>query len=228
MATVHPSPSSKLRYRFVQRAGDPRPGGRDVRAWTAAGFLCQTRGGGFMRKIGIIIGVILVLVVVAGLVFTVTFDVNNYRQTIQSQIQRKLGRPVTLGEMRLKLFPLRFRVDNLAIADDPKFSPDAPFLKAQQLDVSIKLLPLLRKQIEVNSLSLERPNINLIKNEAGIWNTASLGHPEGAPAGKPQAQPQPQPKQPAQPAAPSAPTETQAAGQQVTLSELGIRDGQIS
>lgn len=159
-----------------------------------------------MRKIGIIIGVI-AIIVVAALVFAVTLDVNSYHQTIQSQLQKRLGRPVTLGEMRLRIFPLRFSAKNLAIADDPSFSPDAAFLKAQQLDVSVKLLPLLHKGIEINSLTLHRPDINLIKSEAGAWNVASLGPKQPAPAGSPQ---------------------TSAVAEEFSLSELTLRDGQIS
>src|SRR5215831_1659331 len=171
-----------------------------------------------MRKILIVIGIIL-LVIAAVVIFAATFDVNSYRQIVQSQLEKRLGRPVTLGAMRLSFFPVRFSAKDLAIGDDPRFNPDAPFLKAQQLDVSVKLLPLLHKQIEVDSLTLQRPVIDLIKNEAGKWNTASLGRLENAPMQKQQ----PEANQPA-----PRPSPASAAGQEVTLSELAIRDGQVS
>src|SRR5947209_9913079 len=123
-----------------------------------------------MRKIAIVIGVIIVAIVSGAAIFVATFDVNKYRGAIQSELQKRLGRPVNLGDMHLKLFPPRFGVNDLAIGDDPRFSPDAPFVKAKELDVSIKLLPLIHKQIEIDSLSLRRPNVNLIKNQAGQWN----------------------------------------------------------
>src|SRR5215831_4171467 len=160
-----------------------------------------------MRKIAIVIGITLILVIAAAVIFAATFNVNTYRGTIQSQLEKRLGRTVTLGAMRLNLFPIRFSAKDLAIADDPSFNPDAPFLKAQQLDVSVKLLPLLHNQIEVDSLTLQRPVIDLIKNEAGKWNTASLGRLENAQqAGSNQPAPRPSP--------------ASAAGQEVTLSEL--------
>lgn len=177
-----------------------------------------------MRKIGIIIGAIALLTVAAAVIFAATFDVNSYRQIIQSQMQKRLGRPVTLGEMRLRLFPLRFSAKDLAIADDPGFSRDAAFLKAEHFDISVKLLPLLHKQIEVNSLTLQRPSINLIKNEAGTWNTASLGHPKNAQA----QQPQTGSKQPLPPTTAPTSSQTSAADQKYSLSALTIRDGQIS
>src|SRR5215468_8349401 len=172
-----------------------------------------------MRKVAIVIAVTLILVIAAAVIFAATFDINSYHRTIQSQLEERLGRPVTLGAMRLNLFPVRFSVKDLAIADDRSFNPDAPFLKAQQLDVSVKLLPLLHNQIEVDSLTLQRPVIDVIKNEAGKWNTATLGRLENAPMQKQQ----PEANQPAPRPSPSS-----AAGQEVTLSELAIRDGQVS
>src|SRR5436190_3509859 len=155
-----------------------------------------------MRKLGIIVGVIFLVIVAAVVIFAATFDVNRYRGTVQSQLEQRLYRPVELGEMGLKLFPPRFRVQNLAIADDPAFSRDAPFIKAQELDVSVQLLPLLHKQIEIDSLSLQRPSVNLIKNFAGVWNFASLGHPSDATSAPHGAQPPPQP-----PSAPATPAQ---------------------
>jgi AsmA protein len=164
-----------------------------------------------MRKF--IVGLTLVVVVVvAGLfAFAATFNVNQYHGTIQSKLEKRLGRPATLGEMHLGIFPPRFRVQNPAIGDDPRFSPDAPFIKAQEMGVSLKLWPLLQKQIEISSLKLERPSLNLIKNSAGVWNFASLGRPTES------ANPTPQ--------NPSPPSPTQ---QQFSLDELTISDGQIS
>src|SRR5579864_5742532 len=130
-----------------------------------------------MRKIGIIIGMVVLVIIVGAAVFVATFNVNKYRGTIQSELQKRTNRSVQLGEMHLKLFPPRFRVQDLAIADDPRFSPDAPFVKAGELDVSVKLMPLLHKQIEVRSLELHQPTVNLIKNHGGEWNFASIGQP---------------------------------------------------
>ena len=96
-----------------------------------------------MRRVGIILGIFIGLVVIGVLVFAATFDVNRYRATIQSELEKRLGRRVELGAMHLSVFPPRFQVENLAIADDPGFSPDAPFVKAQQLGVSVKLLPFV-------------------------------------------------------------------------------------
>src|ERR1700685_3091247 len=174
-----------------------------------------------MRKIAIVIGIVVLVIVVAVGVLFATFDPNDYRGTIQTKLEQQLNRNVTLGNMSLGLFPLRFRVANLSIADDPKFSNRA-FIQTQELSVSVKLLPLLSKSVEVDSLTLERPSVELIKNAQGVWNFASLGEKTPAPA--PAA-----PYTPAGPARPPAPAATAASnGQQFSLGELAIKDGLVA
>jgi AsmA protein len=154
-----------------------------------------------MRKIAVVIGIVVVVILLGVGVLVATFNPNDYRGTIQTKLEQQLNRQVTLGNMSLGLFPLRFRVANLAIAEDPKFNRSGTFVQTQELSISVKLLPLLSKSVEVDSLTLERPSVELIKNAEGVWNFASVG--EKTPA-----------------AAPSQ--------QQFSLGELAINDGQIA
>ena len=77
-----------------------------------------------MRKVGIVAGTIILILVVAVVVFAATFDVNQYRGTIQSELEKRLDRKVVFGDMHLGLFPPRLQVQNLSVADDPKFNDD--------------------------------------------------------------------------------------------------------
>ncbi len=83
-------------------------------------------------------------------------DVNQYRGQIQAELQKRLNRPVQLGQMSLGVFPLRVEVSNVTIGDDPSFHSNVPFAQVGQLNVSVKLLPLLSKNIEVDSLELKQ------------------------------------------------------------------------
>ena len=94
-----------------------------------------------MRKVGIVIGTIVLVLIVAVVVFAATFNVNQYRGTIQSELEKRLNRRVVLGDMHLGILPPRLQVQNLSIADDPKFNDAKPFVAEQELDVSVKLLP---------------------------------------------------------------------------------------
>jgi AsmA protein len=155
-----------------------------------------------MRKVGIVIGIVLVVIVLAVGILFATFNPNDYRGTIQTKLEQQLNRKVSLGNMSLGLFPLRFKVADLSIAEDPKFNSSSPFIQTKELSVSVKLLPLLSKSVEVDSLSLERPSVELVKNAQGVWNFASLGQ-----------------KSPS--AAPSSSNE-------FSLGELAINDGQVA
>jgi len=128
-----------------------------------------------MRRVGVIVAIVLAVVIVAAAVFLATFDVNRYRGAIQSQLEQSLGRKVTLGEMHLNLIPVRIRVQNLAIADDPSFATKKPFVQAKHLHVTVRLIPLLSGNVEIESLVLQRPVVELIKSQQGLWNFSTLG-----------------------------------------------------
>ena len=155
-----------------------------------------------MRKVGMVIGTIILVLIAAVLVFAATFNVNQYRGRIQAELEKRLDRKVSLGDMHLGLFPPRFQVRSLSIADDPKFNAAKPFVEAQELDVSIKLLPLLHKSVEISSVTLQQPRVELIKDAQGVWNFSTVGARQK-----------------------TAPSQDK---QQFSLGELAVQDGQVS
>ena len=118
-----------------------------------------------MRKLGIIVIIIVVLVVIAALAVPPLVNINRYHDRIQSELQQRLGRPVSLGQMHLSLLPLAIRVDNAVIGEDPAFHTARPFAQAQELDVEVKLLPLLHRDVQVQSLQLRKPQIDLVREK---------------------------------------------------------------
>src|SRR5216683_289469 len=157
-----------------------------------------------MRKLAIAALVLVVLLVAAILIVPHVIDINQYHSQIQEQLQKRLGRPVTLGEMSLGLLPPSFQVKNAVIAEDPRFKSSQPFANVEKLAVSVKLLPLLHKQVEISSLELDHPHIELIRDAQGTWNFATLGQ-EGKPSGSATPAPQPTPSAGATPAPQSQP-----------------------
>ena len=179
-----------------------------------------------MRKVAIAIVVVILLIVVALLALPHIIDVNQYRGQIQAQVQKQLNRPVQLGDLSLSAIPLAVHVNNVTISDDPAFHSNVPFAQVQQLDISVKLFPLLAKNIEVNSLEMQHPKIELIRNAAGVWNFASLGHNSTAAQNN-----QAPPTQVTPPPQTQKPSPAQQAGGQESafaLGELKITDGQIA
>ncbi len=134
-----------------------------------------------MRKLAISVIVVCVVIVLALAVIPQFLDANQYRGRIQTELQARLGRTVELGNIKVSLLPPTLQVKDVVIGEDPQFGA-GPFAKAQELDVRVDLLPLLRKEVQIKSLRLINPDIELIHNRADKWNYASLGQ-----SSKPQA-----------------------------------------
>src|SRR5437899_11862665 len=117
-----------------------------------------------MRKLWITIAVIVVLLVAAALIVPHLIDINQFHNQIQAQLEKRLGRQVSLGNMDLSMFPPSLVVQNATIAEDPRFASARPFATTDKLAISVKFWPLLRKQLDVKSLELVHPHIELLRN----------------------------------------------------------------
>jgi hypothetical protein len=160
-----------------------------------------------MRNIRLILGIGAGVITLSLVAAWWLVDPNRYRGLIQSQLEQRLNRKVELGQMNLGLLPLRLQVTDPLIAEDPGFGDGMPFIRAQKLDVRVNLFSLLRGNVTVNALELQRPRVELVKNKQGRWNFSTLGRlPAEAAATLPDT--------PASPA--------------LTLDRLTIRDGQVA
>jgi len=176
-----------------------------------------------MRKVVILIGVVPVLIILAVVALVATINPNDYRGTIQARLEQQLNRKIELGNMDLRFFPPSFRVAYLLISDDPRFNSRRPFVQTEELSVSVKLLPLLSKSVQIDSLALQRPSVELIKNAHGVWNFASLGRGEAR-------QPPTRPAGTAEAPAGTVPSSSSSSSEQeqLSLAELTIEDGQVA
>jgi AsmA protein len=133
-----------------------------------------------MLKWGLIAaGVLLVLVI--GALAAVPFLINTplIQAHVAAAASHALGRPVTFASFSVSVFPLpSVRLRELQVAEDPRFGP-APFLTVEEGRVGLRLLPLLSGRVELTSLKLAKPQIELVADR-GRWNIANLG---AAPAG---------------------------------------------
>jgi AsmA protein len=127
-----------------------------------------------MRKTFTGLGVLVIILAIAVLAVPSLVDVNRYRPQIEAKLRERLGRDVSLGPMRLSLIPLAFRVENATIGEDPAFKTGRPFAQVQTLFLSPELLPLLHREVQIKSVQLGRPSVELIRNEQGTWNFSNL------------------------------------------------------
>lgn len=128
-----------------------------------------------MKKLWIVLGSLLVIVLAVLVLLPRMLDVNRYRDRIQAELQTRLGRSVQLGQMNLGLLPPTFKVQNAVIGEDPKYNSGMPFAQTAELDIQLKLQPLLHRDVQIDSLRMVRPQVELIRGADGAWNFSTLG-----------------------------------------------------
>src|SRR6266436_3926442 len=96
------------------------------------------------------------------------------RNRIATSIGSALGRRVALDNVRFHLLPRPgFDLEGLVIYDDLAFSAE-PMIRAQDVSAPIRFRSLLRGRLEIATLSATDPSVNLVRNNQGRWNLASL------------------------------------------------------
>jgi len=105
---------------------------------------------------------------------------NRHREFIQAQLERQLSRKVTLGDMSLGFLPLRFQVKDPVIAEDPSLQRETAFVQAESLNIQVQLLPLLQGNVQIDSVELRRPIVEVVRTKKGTWNFDTLGPQAGA------------------------------------------------
>jgi uncharacterized protein involved in outer membrane biogenesis len=156
-----------------------------------------------MRIPNILIAVVVLLVLVAAVVGILASRVDSYRPRVQAELQKNLDRPVQIGHLGLRLFPLSIRAEGVTVGEAPAFPSPRPFATAKALYVSVGLFSLLGGNPEVKNLVLDQPQIELIHNKAGVWNFSTIGGP-------------------------SKPGSAGGGSSSVSLNELKITDGQMA
>src|SRR5215472_14922836 len=126
----------------------------------------------FFKILGIVVAVLIILLIV----IPFFIDANTFKPKLESELNDALGRKVTLGNLSLSLWSGSVEADNIQIADDPHFS-SSPFVDAKSLRIGVDMLPLIfSKTINVRNLTLDQPQISLVKSANGQrWNFSSLG-----------------------------------------------------
>ncbi|HLK06910.1 MAG TPA: AsmA family protein [Candidatus Angelobacter sp.] len=120
---------------------------------------------------GIIVGVLLLVIIAVPLFI----NVDSFRPDLEKKLSAALNRQVHIGKLDASLLSGGASASDITIADDPAFNKD-PFLKAASVKVGVQLMPLIfSKQLKVTSLTIQKPDITLLKNAAGKWNYSTLG-----------------------------------------------------
>ncbi len=128
-----------------------------------------------IKYFSILIGTVLVLAVALVIVLPLVFDPNDHKQTISDSIKSTIGREVRLdGEIKWSVFPsIALTFNDVKLANDPGFKGEY-MAEMAQLSAQVKLLPLLKKDIQVGTVTFKEPQILLQMAASGNSNWQSI------------------------------------------------------
>ncbi|WP_054903419.1 AsmA family protein [Pseudomonas sp. NBRC 111131] len=152
-----------------------------------------------MKAFGKILGLgllgLLLIIVALGFALTHLFDPNDYKDEIRQLARDKAHVELTLnGDIGWSLFPwLGLELHEASIATLTK--PTEPFADLQMLGLSVRVLPLLRREVQMSDVRVEGLNLTLARDEQGHGNWEDIGKPlptqDGATANAPKTAEQP-------------------------------------
>jgi AsmA protein len=135
-----------------------------------------------------VLGGLLALLILLAVALTLLFDPNDYKDSIIKAVKDQTGRELRIeGKLGWSFFPwVGIETGKLELGNAPGFGPE-PFARLDGAGAKVKLLPLLRKQVVVDTVFLDGLRLNLAKNAAGKTNWDDLLAPAGKekPAEKP-------------------------------------------
>lgn len=149
--------------------------------------------GKFLKILAAILGLLVVLVVVAVIIIPLVVDPNDFKDEITAEVKKATGRELLMsGDLGLSVFPwLGLELNGLRLSNAPGFG-DQPFAAVKHAQVRVKLMPLLSKTLEVDTLRVEGLQLNLAKAKDGRTNWQDLAGAEEpaapTPAEKPPAE----------------------------------------
>jgi AsmA protein len=129
-----------------------------------------------LRVVGIAIGGLIALIIVVLLGIRLFVDPNDYKGRIAHAVKSSTGRELTLsGQIKLAVFPwIALELGPASLGNPPGFS-NQPFAAVQHVALRVKLLPLLRKELEIGHIEIDGLDLRLLKNAAGRGNWQDFG-----------------------------------------------------
>lgn len=116
------------------------------------------------------------LIVIVGLVgafWVANLDPNEHKAWIQAQVREATGQDLALnGNLEFSLYPwLTIAADDVQLSSQPGFGDD-PLLNIEHVALRARLLPLLSRNVEIDTLTLRGLDAHLITDADGSTNWA--------------------------------------------------------
>jgi len=128
----------------------------------------------------IVIGIIMVLVLGAYIAIRAYLTPARMHNLAQKIASESIKYPVQIGRVSLSVgWKIGVAIDDVTLSNPPGF-PVEPMVKIEKVRLNLELLPLLRHQIVISSIDLNRLEANITRNRAHQFNTFLLLPKEAA------------------------------------------------
>ena len=115
--------------------------------------------------------------VLALALLNVNFLVRRNKDYLIGRAEQALGRKISMDQIGVTFWPVGAQFTNFALAADPAVSAE-DFLRAKDLRVELRLLPLFTGQFRPKRIVLESPRITILRDATGRYNFAPAARDE--------------------------------------------------
>ncbi|MGH8582665.1 MAG: AsmA family protein [Gammaproteobacteria bacterium] len=128
-----------------------------------------------IKAIFVLIGLVLALLAGTVIIAPLVLDPNDYKDRFTVPFEEQTGRSLSIeGDIKLSVFPwLGFDLGAIRIGNAEGFGT-VPFLKSERARAHVELLPLLRREVRVDKVSLQGLVLNLARAKDGTSNWDDL------------------------------------------------------
>jgi hypothetical protein len=136
---------------------------------------------------GGIIAAVILLVIIASIALILIIN----KQMVENRMEKALSRHVYIEKISVGLFSIvsgievknvaisNFKTDKqLAILKGKPVSPNDVFVSMKSLRLRFRLMPLIKKKLELTELVMYAPVVNVVKSRAGTFNFDDLLRPQ--------------------------------------------------
>lgn len=118
-----------------------------------------------LKILGIFLVLLLGLLLIGFAVVRKMFPPEKIKEMMVQAASEKLKREIRLGEIKIGLFS-GIQIQDFALSEAPAFK-NGTFVQSEKFVLKFQLLPLLKKKILIDELSLSAPQIRVVQNPDG-------------------------------------------------------------
>lgn len=123
-----------------------------------------------LKILGVIIAIIIVLVIIGYIAISSFLTPTYLRLAVEKMASEAIHYPVEIGSVSLKFgFKISIGVDRLSIPNPPQFS-QGKMVSIEKIRLNLKLLPLIKRQIVISSITIDGANVKIEKNRNNQYN----------------------------------------------------------